>query len=108
MEGGGGYLAWNWDSSIWGADVLLATLAGSAGVSYAAEVCAAAAQTLSVQNPTRDGCQLALRQLCRRGACSLLADPILSLQIFITTAVDPAQQQNLVLLQFCYRCSGIV
>jgi hypothetical protein len=23
-EGGGGYLAWNWDSSIWGADVLLA------------------------------------------------------------------------------------
>ena len=25
-EGGGGYLAWNWDSSIWGADVLLAQM----------------------------------------------------------------------------------
>ena len=37
-EGGGGYLAWNWDSSIWGADVLLATLAGAADATYAAEV----------------------------------------------------------------------
>ena len=37
-EGGGGYLAWNWDSSIWGADVLLATLAGATDATYAAEV----------------------------------------------------------------------
>jgi hypothetical protein len=37
-EGGGGYLAWNWDSSIWGADVMLATLAGATDATYAAEV----------------------------------------------------------------------
>lgn len=36
-EGGGGYLAWNWDSSIWGADVLLA--AQTSDTKYGAEVC---------------------------------------------------------------------
>ena len=36
-EGGGGYLAWNWDSSIWGADVLLAQLQTS-DPKYASEV----------------------------------------------------------------------
>ncbi|CAL8464163.1 g3698 [Coccomyxa elongata] len=35
-EGGGGYLAWNWDSSIWGADVLLA--AQTSDTKYGAEV----------------------------------------------------------------------
>jgi len=35
-EGGGGYLAWNWDSSIWGADVLLA--AQTSNTQYGAEV----------------------------------------------------------------------
>ena len=36
-EGGGGYVAWNWDSSIWGADVLLA--AQTSDPKYGAEVC---------------------------------------------------------------------
>lgn len=35
-EGGGGYLAWNWDSSIWGADVLLSAQANDP--KYGAEV----------------------------------------------------------------------
>jgi hypothetical protein len=35
-EGGGGYLAWNWDSSIWGADVLLAQQ--TTDTNYGAEV----------------------------------------------------------------------
>ncbi len=38
-EGGGGYLAWNWDSSIWGADVLLAQLTPDSDKKYASEVC---------------------------------------------------------------------
>ena len=41
-EGGGGYLAWNWDSSIWGADVLLASLTDGSDATYAAEARAAA------------------------------------------------------------------
>ena len=38
-EGGGGYLAWNWDSSIWGADVLLAQMTNDPN--YGSEVCPA-------------------------------------------------------------------
>ncbi|CAL5226752.1 g9605 [Coccomyxa viridis] len=37
-EGGGGYLAWNWDSSIWGADVLLAQLMPHPDPKYGSEV----------------------------------------------------------------------
>ncbi len=38
-EGGGGYLAWNWDSSIWGAEVLLAQMTNDPN--YGSEVCPA-------------------------------------------------------------------
>ena len=42
-EGGGGYLAWNWDSSIWGADVLLAQLMPNPDPKYGSEVRATSA-----------------------------------------------------------------
>ena len=29
LEGGGGYLAFSWDTAVWGADMMLATLTSS-------------------------------------------------------------------------------